>query len=208
MELNSTASETGKSIGDIPIEFERLIILTGPMMGGKTSELIRMLRVTSEYRKCIAINTVKDDRFGETGIIAHSKESYPSVRVKSLEDVFVVEEFAKSGTVAIDEAQFFPDLVPFVIKVLKETNKTIYVAGLIGDSDQRTFGDIHKLFPLASDIKFLKGACKICSNGTPSAYSRHIGKKESQEEIGGNDKYMSVCFNHRLPVNETWGKKP
>ena len=44
--------------------------------------------------------------------------------------------------IAIDEAQFFPDLLQFCLEAAEQDNKLVMVAGLDGDFRRRRFGQV------------------------------------------------------------------
>lgn len=64
---------------------------------------------------------------------------------------------------AIDEAQFFPDLVEFCRSAVDDEGKHVIVAGLSGDFKRQRFGDLLELMPLADSIKQLKSKCAFCN---------------------------------------------
>jgi len=68
--------------------------------------------------------------------------------------------------VAIDEAQFFPNLKKFVECCLS-INKCVILAGLDADSFQRKFGELIDCIPLACDVTKLSALCMRCKDGTP-----------------------------------------
>ena len=45
--------------------------------------------------------------------------------------------------IAIDEAQFFPDLLDFCTSAADEDSKRVIVAGLDGDFQREKFGQVH-----------------------------------------------------------------
>ena len=101
--------------------------------------------------------------------------------------------------IVIDEGQFFKDLYPFVTTWTDTLPIHIIVAGLDGDSDRRTFGDILKLVPYAEVVERLTAFCAVCKDGTSAIFSKYVaGKKDSQVEIGGTDRYLPVCRAHFL----------
>ena len=141
-----------------------------------------------------------DKRYSEADeIVSHNKDSEPCISLSSLNDVFIknewINQYNDSKVIFIEEAQFFTDLFEFVKKALAD-NKTIFVVGLNGDSNQMNFGDIHKLLPLCDDIELLKACCKICMDETSALFSKRISLEEGQVCVGGGEEYIPVCRNH------------
>jgi thymidine kinase len=63
---------------------------------------------------------------------------------------------------AIDEAQFFDDLLEFVEEAADRDGKHIIVAGLSGDYRRRPFGQIVQLVPMATRVTMLAARCFSC----------------------------------------------
>lgn len=64
--------------------------------------------------------------------------------------------------VAIDEAQFFPDLAEFCSEAVDVDGKHVIVAGLSGDFKRQRFGQLLELMPLADSITQLRSKCAFC----------------------------------------------
>lgn len=178
-----------------------LKLILGPMFSGKSSALIELIR---KYKiinyKILTIKNALDTRYSELDeIVSHNKDSEPCVSLKNLNDIFnnenLTNKYKESKVIFIEEAQFFSDLDSFVTKALDD-DKTLYVVGLNGDSNQKNFGDIHKLLPKCDDIELLKGFCKLCNNETAALFSKRIIKDESQIHVGATDEYIPVCRKH------------
>jgi thymidine kinase len=63
---------------------------------------------------------------------------------------------------AIDEAQFFDDLVEFATQACDVDGKVVLVAGLSGDFKRAPFGRLLDLVPLATSVTLLKASCFTC----------------------------------------------
>ena len=160
----------------------------------KTTELIRLInRERSIHRNVLILNSKLDDRYKSDSICSHNQESVRSISLIRLLDLHD-GSYGYANTIIIDEAQFFDDLYDFVMKGLSD-NKRMIVSGLNGDSNQKSFGDIYRLYPHMDSIQHLTALCYICKDGTPGIYSKKINVQEcdSQTDIGSNDKYMAVC---------------
>lgn len=72
--------------------------------------------------------------------------------------------------IAIDEAQFFPDLFDSVVRMADDDNKCVYVAGLDGDYKREAFGkdkDMLRLVPHAESVRAL---VQVVVLGVPQRY--------------------------------------
>ena len=102
-------------------------------------------------------------------------------------------EYTQSDFILIEEAQFFEDLEPFVLKAVDQDKKHLIVIGLDGDSNRNNFGSIHKLLPICDTITKLKALCYQCKDGTEGIFSKRLTQEKKQTCIGTGDKYMAVC---------------
>lgn len=177
-------------------EIYRLEMIFGNMNSGKTSELIRRLKIKSLYKKVLAVNTAKDTRYGTEGVITHDGIVFPCVRVRSLKELLNVPAYKESKVIGIDEGNFYPDIFDFIVEQLELTGKTFIIAGLNGDKDKRFFGQLHTLIPHADKIDFLRALCKQCADGTEAPFTINLESFEGQEHVGGAEMYEAVCRKH------------
>jgi thymidine kinase len=174
----------------------RLELILGNMFAGKSSEGMRRATMRSFYQKVLLVNTVDDTRYSDTGIVTHDLRKMDAIRVKVLEELLSKEEYHNADAVIIDEGNFFPDISKFIRGQLKSTNKTFIVIGLNGDMNEKLFGKIHKLLPLADDITLLHAICKRCGDGTRATRTAPLIKFSGQKNVGGEGKYEAVCHDH------------
>ena len=104
----------------------RLSMIIGCMFAQKTTELLRRIRrYHSIGYNVLVVNHSSDTRYGTKRVISHDKDDMEAQQVSHLSSL---DEVVRSGTyhvLAIDEAQFFPDLydtllpgrtnVPFIL---------------------------------------------------------------------------------------------
>ena len=93
--------------------------------------------------------------------------------------------------VAIDEGQFFMDLVESVLKMVNKYTLHVIVAGLNGDYQQHPFGRVHELLPHVDDLQFCRAYCSVCQNGTLASFTQRVSGGDAQVEVGSS--YQSVC---------------
>lgn len=174
----------------------KLEIIMGNMFSGKTSELIRRLkRHRAIGDRVVVINSKKDTRNESEVLQTHDKSTFECVKTDNLMSVVETDEYHHAQVVAVDEAQFFVGLRPFVERALKE-EKHVILAGLDGDFRQRVFGELLELIPLADDVTKLKALCMRCMDGTLGPFTKRTVKNDKQELIGEADTYRAVCRMH------------
>ena len=82
------------------------------------------------------INSARDSRNEASVLQTHDKVTFDCVKTEYLVDVEL-----NANVIAVDEAQFFTGLRPFVERALK-ANKHVILAGLDGDYKQQVFGEV------------------------------------------------------------------
>lgn len=178
----------------------KLVLIMGPMFSGKTSTLISELtRYVDVEIPVVYINSSEDTR-AESFSTHNSSFATISQKIKTLK-TFQLNDLPDSvldnfGVIAIDESQFFNDLISFVKKWM-ERKKIIYVGGLDGDINQKTFGDLVHLIPFATEVRKLNAVCEPCrklSRIVNAPFTiRYDSCSEEKKVIGGKDIYFPVC---------------
>ena len=167
-------------------------LITGCMFSGKTTELIRRLkRYKVIGKRILVLNSSLDTRSSDEVLKTHDNSKFECLKVSNLEDV----DYSEVDIVAVDEAQFFSGLKPFVEKVLMD-NKTILLAGLDGDYKQEKFGEIIDCIPLADKVFKITAMCMECMDGTHGPFTKRIVDYEGKNLIGGKEMYKAVCRKH------------
>ena len=174
----------------------KLEIIMGNMFSGKTSELIRRLKRHQVIRdKVLVINSKKDIRNMSEVLQTHDQNTFECIKTEHLMSVVGTDEWYDADVIAVDEAQFFEGLRPFVEQALKE-EKHVILAGLDGDFRQRVFGELLELIPLADEVTKLKALCMVCMNGKLGPFTKRTVKNDEQELVGDSDVYRAVCRMH------------
>lgn len=172
-------------------------VILGCMFAEKTTELLRLVRMECLLGKSAAVVVPDLDTRVTTAVYTHSQRDATGVAptVVPHSDLRGYAHSAEEDVVAIDEAQFFTDLVP-AIRLLLARGKTVWVAGLSGDYLQRPLGDVLQLIPLADNVIYLRALCLLCKDGTRAPFTRRLDGCEETINIGAADKYMAVCRRH------------
>uniref|UniRef100_A0A7S0BMC5 Thymidine kinase n=1 Tax=Rhodosorus marinus TaxID=101924 RepID=A0A7S0BMC5_9RHOD len=178
-------------------------LIIGPMFAGKTTELLRRSEQRrSAGQRVLLVKSSVDTRYSRVEIVSHDQKREPCYSMKELSPLLSEAIVSDYDVAAIDEAQFFPDLLSFCLEWVDRQKKTVLVAGLDADCERRKFGEVVDLAPHADRITKLSARCGIC--GEPACFTkRKISLTKEQVLIGGSDLYMAACREHydmELPV--------
>jgi thymidine kinase len=185
----------------------RLDVILGPMFAGKSSAVIaRVRRARALGWKTLLLTSALDTRYGNVGnvgdvrdVITHDRDRVSAVGVKGLMTCLGTPEYEEARLIIIEEAQFFVDLVAFVLHAVEKSGKDVVVVGLDGDSDRRPFGSLLELVPLADTVTKLTALCKRCGDGTEALFSAAFaGTAKPQVHVGGEESYEPLCRRHYL----------
>lgn len=164
-------------------------LVVGPMFSGKSTELLRrMRRLEVAKKKCLYIKYKQDTRYSKDCIATHNNETRKAAPCDKLTEIDNLEDFECIG---VDEGQFFPDLIEFCEKAANK-GKLVIVAALDGTFERKPFGQICELIPLCESVTKLRAICMECQ--AEASFSKKISKdNKNLIDIGGSDKYISVC---------------
>lgn len=169
----------------------RIELVIGPMFAGKTTELRRRVkREIHARRSCFVIKYAKDVRYDACNVASHDQLTLRAQAAVSRLDE-VQEQWRKFDVLAIDEGQFFSDLVDFC-NTAADAGKIVMVAALDGDYRRKPFGQICELVPYCESVEKLTAVCMMCHD-RPACFTRRTVNVEQQELIGGADMYIAAC---------------
>jgi len=180
-----------------------LELIIGPMFSGKSSELIRKIRILKVIKSSfIIIKPTIDNRYDKNQIITHNKESESCIIVDDLESIENVE-INNYNTIFIDEGQFLKNLKNVVLYWVEKLNKNVIISGLDGDFQRKPIGEILDLIPYADKYKKMLALCTKCNDGTFAIFSHRLENSNSKQVlIGSNDLYEPLCRKHYLIHNK------
>ena len=179
----------------------KLELIIGPMFSGKSTELIKRIRLLQKIDKNIlVVKPIIDSRYNQNKITSHNYESVDCIVLEKLEDISD-DIIAKYDNIVIDEGQFFSDLVPIVTKWIDNFNIDIIVGGLDGDFQRQPIGTILNLIPYADQCHKLNSFCNICKDGTNAPFSFRLVNSPDKVLVGGSESYIPVCRKHFNELN-------
>ena len=181
-----------------------LELLIGPMFAGKSSAIQSIIRRHQALGWNVFVVTHSmDTRYtSEPAIVNHDKVAMPAHATSNLMTLVYNPEYLHSRLVVIEEAQFFPDLVPFVLQTVDKCGKHVVVVGLDGDAERRPFGHVLDLVPHCDRVTKLTAMCKQCKDGTPAIFTfaaredAATAANDGRPCVGADEKYIPLCRKH------------
>lgn len=183
----------------------KLYFYYSSMNAGKSTAL---LQSSYNYRER-GMNTVVlapelDDRYGTGKVTSRIGLEAPALKFSRPDDLFemVKGELGKGSVhcVLVDEAQFLTKAHVFQLgRVTDELGIPVLAYGLRTDFQGEPFEGSKYLLAWADNLIELKAICHCGSKATMVVRFDGNGKavtEGSQVEIGGNDRYVSLCRRH------------
>ncbi len=180
----------------------QLELIIGPMFSGKSTELIRNIRMLKVIdAKCIVIKPKIDTRYELNKIVSHNKDSESCIVINDLNEISdnMINDYQY---LIIDEGQFLKNLKSKVLYWVEKLNKNVIIGGLDCDFQRNPIGEIIDLIPYSDICTKMTALCKLCNDGTLALFSHRISNiNKDQILIGANDSYVPVCRGHYLKLN-------
>ena len=165
-------------------------VITGPMFSGKTTTLLSKIKESIERHGKEATLCLKpsiDDRYDAQRIVTHRGESIECLSILNLSNILIPQNIIN---IFIDECQFFPDLLQFV---LSHQDKHITVAGLKEDFKQEKFGETSDVAEIANDVIILNSKCGWCCENTAQHTARVSTAAYEPQVLVGHSNYFPIC---------------
>lgn len=177
-----------------------LEIVLGPMFSGKSSYALSYIRrQRAIQRSVVAVKPSIDNRYStHDEIVTHNQEKIRCILWDSSVPLSPNRFMLESDCIVVEEAQFFSGLFTFCEYLLK-LGKNVVLVGLDGDAHRKPFREILDCIPWANKVTKLSALCHYCKNGTEAPYTRYkpeSNQSTSQVDVGGAEKYESVCIHH------------
>ena len=177
--------------------------ILGPMMSGKSSELLRYLErgIRGQKRVCL-VRPMNDNReyfshsIGSETVFNNLKLDIYNVPIDNYPIDYndMMMNMKNYDIIGIDECQFISYLDEFV-KHLILLQKDIYISGLLATSESIMFEPIKKVLPYCDYIEKLNAVCTKCGSDIGSYTKYKKGNKTESVVVGGADMYTAYCSN-------------
>jgi len=178
----------------------RLELIIGNMFSGKSTELIRRInREKSIQKKILVINYSGDNRYANNAVATHDQTKVNCLILTNLSD-FNKGLINSYDSFFIDEGQFFQDIVEWVRIAVDVYKKKVYICGLDGDFERKSFvGNWLDLIRYCDKIYKLHSFCNKCKR-KQAIFSHRLTYDTAQKVIGA-DNYVPLCRNCFLYEN-------
>ena len=183
----------------------KLYFYYSSMNAGKSTNL---LQSSYNYRErgmnTLVLAPLLDDRYGGGRVTSRIGIESEATTFRTDTNLFNVVEEARADEplhcVLIDEAQFLTrDQVFQLSEVTDDLNIPVLAYGLRTDFQGEPFEGSKYLLSWADNLKELKAICHCGTKATMVLRMDENGNavtEGSQVEIGGNDRYVSMCRRH------------
>ncbi len=178
------------------------------MNAGKSTEILKIAHNYEEQNKRVLLFTPAiDDRFGRGQITSRMGFQRDARIIDSDTDIFGLAREARPHCILVDEGQFLTrEQVVVLTRIVDELSIPVIVYGLKNDYRNRLFSGSEALLLMADKIEEVKAVCWYCTSKATMLLKFKDGQpvgEGPQIEIGGNDKYISVCrkcYRQKLEV--------
>ena len=166
-------------------QFGWIEVICGSMFSGKTEELIRRIKRAEIANQKIKVFKPVIDSRSKNFIESHDESKLKCIGVKSSNEI--LKNIDNCDVVAIDEAQFFDDLIVPVCNKIANNGIRVIIAGLDMDYLGNPFGPMPNLMAVSEYVTKVHAVCK--KSGNIANYSYRKNKKKDIVVIGEKDKY-------------------
>lgn len=200
-----------------------LHVQVGPMFSGKTTwlnnELTRYADKGFRVCKIVPLCDIRDDvsntSSSSTGTTHNSSPGCLSSRITVIpinsKDSLALQSVnvLNYDVIGIDEGQFYSNLRKCIEYWVDNLCKQVRVAGLDGDFNRQSFGEIPLLLPIADVFSKITATCTQCLQecsmfpsidtsffNAPFTHKLDTESTSEQIDIGGSNKYVPLCRNH------------
>jgi thymidine kinase len=165
----------------------KIILITGPMWSGKTSEMIRQIRraryagyTTQVFKYAGDVRYTRDDL-----VVSHDGIQESALPIKSAQSIEVTGD-----AIFFEEGQFIDDLVE-VADLLADQGYRVCISALSSDYRREPFPTISQLEAKADKSIKLTAICHGCKRS--AAFTKRIVDFNGVELIGGDESYQASC---------------
>ena len=166
-------------------QFGWIEVICGSMFSGKTEELIRRIKRAKIANQKIKVFKPVIDSRSKNFIESHDESKLECIEVKSSNEI--LKKIDNCDVVAIDEAQFFDDLIVPVCNKIANNGVRVIIAGLDMDYLGNPFGPMPNLMAISEYDTKVHAVCK--QSGNIANYSFRKNNKKDIVVIGEKDKY-------------------
>ncbi|WP_304427698.1 thymidine kinase [Romboutsia ilealis] len=170
----------------------KLVVNTGSMFSGKTTELLRQgKRHVLAKQKVLYIKPDVDTRYSRNEIVSHTGDYTKAMILSSDEMICDIQEVNNADVILVDEVQFFETGMAIQLNELVNDGKIVYVSGLDLDFKGKPFLIVALLMAYADVVNKFKAVCNDC--GSDAHISALNELQNERVTLGAGDKYKPLC---------------
>ena len=166
-----------------------------------SAKTMNLLSVTHTYetqnKKVIVLKPSIDTRFGDNFVKSRCGLQREAFNIDTKEQLDKLD-LTNVHCILYDECQFASEeLVDAFRHITIEKNIPVICFGLKTDFKTKLFTGSKRLLEIADDISEMKSTCCVCGKKSIVNKKHSNGKtitEGPQVDIGGDDKYMQVCW--------------
>lgn len=178
----------------------KLYFKYGCVGSAKTMNLLSIAHTyESQHKKVIVLKPSVDTRYGEDIVKSRCGFYRQAINVDTPEQLHKID-VKDVSCILYDECQFASeDLIDALRNITIEKDIPVICFGLKTDFKTKLFNGSKRLLEIADDISEIKSTCCLC--GKKSIVNKKHSNGQTitdgpQVDIGGDDKYMQVCWKH------------
>jgi len=196
------------------MEEPRLEVIVGPMFAGKSTELIKRIRLYQVAGfETIVFKPKLDNRYCEGHITSHDQEKIPAINIENSDEI---SKYLNNTNpiIGIDEVQFLDSNIITFCNDYVNNGGIIITSGLSKDYRDEWFPfsdgikNISDLMQTADKLTFLKAICthqfpngKLCGKLKATRSQRFVNGNIAPYdgkliEVGGQEAYAPRCREH------------
>jgi thymidine kinase len=142
-----------------------------------------------------------DDRYSVSEVVTHGGWKVSAVCVKTGAEIleYLTNLDQEPQIVAVDEAFMIPGAADALIW-LYQYGFTIVVSSLEMSATGKSFHELEKMFPWATQIDKCSAVCTVCGRDAHYTHKKQLGGEEI--EVGGAELYEPRCYSHHLMIDQ------
>ncbi|MBU0708557.1 thymidine kinase [Patescibacteria group bacterium] len=164
------------------------------MYSGKTLRLVldaAYYEHYAGYKVQVFKHGLDAERYSIDSLDSHTGIKHPAVAVYDSSQIRALIE-PETRVIIIDEANFFDEGLPVLVRWLADEGRLVIVGGLDMDSFGTPFGPMPDLLAMADQVVKCHAACDFC--GRPATYTwRRPNAPQDQVLVGGKSLFKAAC---------------
>lgn len=189
----------------------KLYFYYGPMGSAKTMQLLTTAYNFQEHNiPILCIKPATDTRDGNAIIKSRTGLSRPCALISNTDNIENIVCNQEIKWILVDECQFLTiEQIDQLAKIVDKKNINVMCFGLRTDFKSNLFEGSARLFAIADDVVEIKSSCDCGGKAIINARFDEKGNiitNGNQIDIGGNEKYRSICRKCWHKLTKSWNQ--